>query len=165
MRKTLPKTEDVARAWANQSQPEGRAASASFDFARLFSYSTCVARLVPGRDGKLRAMVSHHRYSNSTAVVIGQAITQAKAAGLEVFEVDKIGDAVHLGNLKAYEERISDALQRVERARNPDHWRLAAQRLINEATAYSEAFAGGGWQHDGPPVDSVLSKAEREARA
>lgn len=151
MKNVFSKTDDIATIWAAQSQASARTGSNTWmDGTRLGSYGTVVARLVETREGRV-ALVSHHRYSNTTAVVIGQARHRAFVGGALVFEVAILGGryeggdlaaADHETNLALYARRIDEALDKIKGAKkfNGARYRRDALALIGEAAMYARAF-------------------------
>lgn len=159
------KTDDVVAIWAKQSQEFARTGSnTSFRGLKLFSYSTCIARLADTPNRERVALISTGGYSTTTAVVIGQAHTHAHAEGFRLFFAPHLGGETidHERNLASYSLRITEALEKVERARKPDGHRKAAGDLMEAARNYAATFALP-WRWDGEPVDSFRSKSEREA--
>lgn len=156
------RTDEVVAIWAAQSQDFARTGSNTrCEGRKLISYATCIAQLVETVTGETVALIDAGGYGTTTAVVIGQARSHAKAKGLRIFTVQR-AEPLHLGNLKDYEGRIASAVASVERARHPEAHRQRARAVLDEATAYSDAF-NCGWSYDGPQPESVLSKSEREA--
>lgn len=157
----INKTEDVARAWATQDRPHAKAASASFRGKELFSYGTRIGFVMPDR---ALALVTSHSYSNSTAVVVGQARTAAKEAGLKVFTVPG-AVADHSINVAHYTAAITERLGKVENALKPDGHRAMAVAVLKEQTDYIKAFALVGAEPDytARQIAGTKSRKEREA--
>ena len=160
-RKHLPTTDAVCRAWASQTQPEGQAATVHFRAESLFSYGTCIARLVVAPAGVTVALISSAQWSSGTSKVQGEAGRAASDAHLACFTVPDLRPD-HDSNLLKYEANIRGALEAVERARTPESHRSRARTLIAIAKGYAERF-GVAWRWTGAEPASVLSRAEREA--
>lgn len=60
--KNLKDRQDVAHAWAHQSYNNGKASNFWFDGPKLYSYSTCIAMILPGG----AVAFTTHRYSPTT---------------------------------------------------------------------------------------------------
>lgn len=166
MSKRLPKTEDVARAWATQSQDGGHAASASFAGPRLISYRTCVGVLLTGAEAQKVALVCESRFSTTTAVLLGIAANEAHKAGYLVFRVWNANEQSHGDNLKRMADLVREMVAAIENARKPADRRVDARHRLNKGEAYAEVFGlKFSDYYDGPAPEVVLSKAEREARA
>lgn len=166
MKTVFSKTAEVCAVWAAQSQAHARTGSnTSFRDRTLYSYGTAIARLVPDRNGRLVALINGRSYSGTTAIVQGQAGRAAREQGMPTFTVpvmdcDKVA---HAANLKRFEERINEALNRVERAVKPDMWRKEAERLIHETHTYATYFKVR-WTYRGRVPESVRSAKEREEK-
>lgn len=156
--------DQVAHIWAHQAQDGARSHNRNFwfDGAKIYSYSTPVAHLVPDVSGELVALITSRSYGVTTSGKHVGPIYRALGYGSvrRYFTVPFIGafggrntgdrnlDAVsapeiHAANLEAYAANYRDALARLGRKRDFDHVNALAElnRIANPAADYAEAFA------------------------
>lgn len=168
MKQVFSTTAEVCAIWAAQSQDHARTGSnTSFRGETLMSYGTPIARIVKASAGSKTtvALVNSRTWSSGTSKVQGEARSAAKDAGLTVFTVpNMVGDTPAIvANLAYFSERITEALNAIERARDPSHWRAEAKARIATADAFARTFGTRPFEWAGPNPDTVLSKKEREA--
>lgn len=174
MKKVFSKTADVARAWAAQDQSEARTGSNTrFRDDTLYSYGTPIARIVavdagnpPIPGGGRVALISSAQWSSGTSKVQGEARAAAsKSCSMSLFTVPALsGDDMHDRNIAFFEERIADALDKLQRGRPSSvaSYRSTAYARIATASQYARTF-GVTWSYSGPSPDMVLHPSEQSA--
>lgn len=136
------KSSDLAKRWAEQSHPTGRASNASFRGGFFYHYGTIIGTLAEGADGRLVALVNRRQFSSGTSKVQGELRHAAREMGLRNFTVESpLGD--HAMNLSTFEAEALEAEGRIERARNPQVWRDSADDCRRRARDYRLAFGLG----------------------
>lgn len=168
MKKVFSKTVEVVAIWASQSQAEARTGGNTWcRGAVLGSYGTPIGRIYyPPRSPGV-ALISHARYSGTTATVIGQAIDEAGKAGLSIFEVARIGldaEGAHEKNVALFKRLIGEEIDKISKAVRPDtaaRYRRSAAGLIAKANLYARTFRVR-WSYKGTDPESAPGR-DREA--
>lgn len=110
MKKVFSSNSQLAHAWANQLQPEGRASNMFFKGPVIYSYGHHyeIARFVDAPNGQKVCFVNSNGYSHSTAKHTSH-IRNAIPANIASFEVPFInGNSFNVGNLFAIISVMTD---------------------------------------------------------
>jgi hypothetical protein len=150
----------VAHIWAHQSEKTATSHNGKFSFhgSHIDSYSTPVANLVEGIDGRLIALVTSKTYSVTTSGKHISPIYRALDYGrsfIRVFTVPFIGcrggrnhhdsfnmAEVHAGNLQQFRSSYESMVSTLGRKRDFDHVDALGylNGIANTAADYCEAF-------------------------
>lgn len=155
----------VAHLWANQSKPKARSSNGNFSYDgdTIYSYSTAIARLILGADGKPIACLRTNRsYSNTTSGKHEPAISHALRGDLPVIHVSSIGEygisPDHADNLNYLASSVKNGADSARRALTniEYHWE-DVQRAVTAGNTYRAVFnkldhaefvMPEGWQDD-----------------
>lgn len=157
--KTVFTSKEIPRLWANQSLHHARNPQGNFRFwgSRLYSYSTCIARIVAPANDKSGGIVLHaNRGWSSTTTRQQNSARSATHHYIRSFTVKNWTEtdgiyveengkrkrvSVHKVNLDDYARRIERQAATVGRSRSShDKTMLQLTRLIGEANDYAVVF-------------------------
>lgn len=110
MRNVLKDISEVTHYWANRVQTSGKASGLSFEGPKLYSYSTCIARLMPDDIGVV--LFTNQHYSNTTSKHLSKA---RFAANHKIFINVNDPCGTPGENMAHFREAIRDALVAAER--------------------------------------------------
>lgn len=136
--KKLKDRNEVVHAWANQTQPEGRASNLYFKGCDLYSYGHhfLIARILDGA-----VLFTQRGYSSSTARHISMA--RRAASHLNIIECADPADSP-AKNMRAARDSIATALSNAEQPRireaTRSHHRARALTIAEKANAYLDAI-------------------------
>jgi hypothetical protein len=150
----MARMDEVARRWASGDGKRLKGGSASYREDRLYSWGTCIGRLVDSVEGRV-ALITNLQYSDSTSRLTNLAVAMAGKADLPVFRVEMVGTdpPSYAKNLAAYEAREASWKDKSRRARN-DHSAVSylqqAEQVAREGRRYRQLFAHPK-PHTNPP--------------
>lgn len=130
----------IAELWAAQA-PKGPKKAGNFwrDGTNAGHYGSCVAKLLPGVDGRTVALIWDSHWGNGTAAFLNSCQGAAKVVGIITFRVPGVTEQDHGNNLAFLEMKARECEAKIARAKSVD-WQSHADRYREIAAEYRAAF-------------------------
>jgi hypothetical protein len=144
MRTRFSSNSDLAQAWANQSQPEGKGNSMFFVNENVYSYGLhyVAGTIVDTKDGQKVAIINSTPYSVTTAKHVGEAMsasiklyTTFRIPFGRSFDVDKLPSI-----LEVMTKEVEKLSEKQLRARTSTHNFYTALRIVDDIKELSRHF-------------------------
>ena len=145
MKKVFSSNSELAHAWANQLQDEGRASSIFFYGPVIYSYGYHyeIARFIEGLHGQKVCFVNSNGYSNTTAKHTNH-VWEAIPDGVNCFKVPFPNNKISLEVLPEVVTKITamiqDKLQKQIKARTDFRFFIDARDLFNDVNTICDLF-------------------------
>lgn len=145
MKKVFSSNSELAHAWANQLQDEGRGNSMYFYGPVIYSYGPHyeIARFIEGLHGENVCFVNSNGYSNTTAKHTNH-VWEAIPDGIQCFKVPFCGNKISLEVLPEVISKMSaiiqDKLAKQIKARSDFRFFIDARDLFNDINLICDLF-------------------------
>lgn len=154
---------EVAHAWANKTGKHKRGFAMLYDGDVIYSWGKhfAIARHVTLDDCSHAVLFTTEGYSVSTAK--HKTIVRRAVNGHRVFYVADVLADSHDAHMRNYNERlehVAEIVKRAKRARTNGPWLAeTAERILQEANEYADAFGLGQPHHTLADLDAALADA------